>query len=56
MSRLIRIFTVSLVYYILFQYLKYLKRKQGRCPNLHICPNIPDLTLPLLNLQSRSDV
>ena len=39
MSRLIRIFAVCLDNLFLFQ------NKQGRCPILVICPNIPDFTL-----------
>ena len=44
MSRLIRIFTVCLV--ILF-YISIIElcNKQGGCPNLAVCPNIPDSTV-----------
>ena len=44
MSRLIRIFTVCLVNLFSIPIFEILN-KQGRCPNLAICPNIPDFTL-----------
>ena len=46
MSRLIRIFTVCLVN-LLFIPITELKNKQGGCPNLAVCTNIPDFTLYL---------
>ena len=44
MSRLIRIFTVCLVYLIFIPIIQKYK-KQGRCPYLDDCPNLPDFTL-----------
>ena len=46
MSRLIRIFTVSLVILIFIPIIQK-RKKQGRCPNLDDCPNLPDFTLLL---------
>ena len=43
MSRLIRISTVCLVNYVLFNNLN-MKETLGRCPNLVGCPNLPDFT------------
>ena len=43
-SRLIRIFTVCIVDLSFIPIIQKLK-KQGRCPNLADCPNIPDFTL-----------
>ena len=44
MSRLIRTFTVCLVN-LFFVPIIELINKQGGCPNLAVCPNIPDFTL-----------
>ena len=44
MSRLIRIFTVCLFNSFFIPIFEILN-KQGRCPNLAVCPNIPDFTL-----------
>ena len=46
MSRLIRIFTVYLVY-LIFNPIIQKYKKQGRCPNLDDGPNLPDFTLRL---------
>ena len=43
MSRLIRVFTVCLVNLLLIP-INELCNKQGGCPNLAVCPNIPDFT------------
>ena len=54
MSRLIRIFTVCLVnlYFIpIFE----IWNEQGRCPNLAVCPNIPDFTL-MVDLQDVTEL
>ena len=45
MSRLIRSFTVCLVN-LIFVPITELWNKQGGCPNLAVCPKIPDFTLP----------
>ena len=44
MRRLIRILTVCLVK-LFFIPITELCNKQGGCPNLVVCPNIPDFTL-----------
>ena len=44
MSRLIRIFTVAIVN-LFFIPIFEIGNKQDRCPNLAVCPNIPDFTL-----------
>ena len=44
MSRLIRIFTVCLVNLVCIPIIE-LCNKQGGCPNLAVCPNIPDFIL-----------
>ena len=44
MSRLIRTFTVCFVSLFFIQIIK-IWNKQGRCPNLSDCPNLPDFTL-----------
>ena len=44
MSRLIRIFTVWIINLIFIPILQKWK-KQGRCPNLADCPNLPDFAL-----------
>ena len=44
MSRLIRIFTVCLVN-LFFIPITELWNKEGGCPNLAVCPSIPDFTL-----------
>ena len=44
MSRLIRIFTVCLVNLFFIPIIE-LWNKQSGCPNLAVCPNIPDFTL-----------
>ena len=46
MSPLIRIFTVCLVNLIFIPIVQKWK-KQGLCPNLDDCPNLPDFTLVL---------
>ena len=43
MSRLIRIFTVCLVNLFFITIIER-RNKQGDCPNLAVCPNIPDFT------------
>ena len=43
-SRLIRIFTVCLIN-LIFNPIFEIWNKQGRCPNLAVCPTIPDSTL-----------
>ena len=45
MSRLIRIFTVCLVN-LSFIPIIDLRNKQGGCPNLAVCPNIPAFSYP----------
>ena len=42
MSRLIRVFTVLFVNLFSIPLFE-IRNKQGRCPNLAVCPNIPDL-------------
>ena len=44
MSRLIRIFTVCVVYLFIISIIE-LRNKQGGSPNLAVFPNIPDFTL-----------
>ena len=44
MSRLIRVFTVCLVILFFIPIIE-LCNKQGDCPNLAVCPNVPDFTL-----------
>ena len=47
MSHLIRIFTVCLVNLFIIPIFE-IWSKQGRCPKLAVCPNIPDFTLTLM--------
>ena len=47
MSRLIRIFTICLAN-LFFIPITEQGNKQGGCPNLAVCPNIPDFTLKRL--------
>ena len=47
MSRLIRNFTVCWVN-LFFIAITELWNKQGGCPNLAVCPNIPDFTLQII--------
>ena len=47
MSRLIGIFTVCLVSLFFIPIIEVSKQIQDRCPNLAVCPNIPDFTLLL---------
>ena len=44
MSRLIRVFTVLFVNLFSIPLFE-IRNNQGRCPNLAVCPNIPDFTL-----------
>ena len=49
MSRLIKVFTVSLCFVSCF-FIPIIRicNKQGRCPNLADCPNLPDFTLVII--------
>ena len=47
MSRLIRFFSVCLVD-LFFIPTFGIRNKQGRCPNLEDCPNLPNFTLPVM--------
>ena len=51
MSRIIRIFTVCLVILFFIPIIE-LRNKQGNCPNLAVCPNIPDFTIYKLLISS----
>ena len=53
MSRLIRIFTVFLVFYFYFQKMKN-ETKTGRCPNLPDVQKLPGFTYPTVQMKALS--